>query len=521
MKNATKKVIIALVCYILFIHNIGGIALWDPDEPRQAIMAREMLERGDYIHPYLNGRPYLEKPPLYPWFIMATSKITGTLNEFSSRFPAALSATALVFATFLFGGMIAGSQAGFLSAIILATNYQFLSNARESVMDMTFALFIGLTIVLNYASILKNKKGLFILSFLPAVLAILAKGPAGLVVPVGVTFIVLLVRKEFRQYMGPMIAGCVLALVLSSIWFILAGEAHIKEFIMRQNITRYTNAFDHIESFGYYFHKLFVNFLPWSIILPFAIFHAFRERLWAPLVWFFVIFLFFEFSSSKRAIYLLPCYPACALLCGIYIKDKWSWLLENPATGILMRLFAGFLALLPLGMVIILFTVKSHVLVLEAFRGSSITVVAYTTVLFILGSAFFYAVFKRLRNWPLLIFCSYLVLGGIFYNSCYMPVMDRNIKSPRLITDNLGELVKKDIHTSGFMSAGVTFYIGKPVESFVRIDDVKDKRGDILLIVEAEGAGALKEEVEQFFRPAGHAWYENHQYTFYIRKDDP
>ncbi|HBZ36047.1 MAG TPA: glycosyl transferase family 39, partial [Rikenellaceae bacterium] len=102
-----KLIIIILTCYLLFIQNLGGIALWDPDEPRQAIMAKEMMDRKDYIHPYLNGKPYLEKPPLYPWMIIAASKIKGTVDEFSSRLPAAISATILVIITYYVGCSLA------------------------------------------------------------------------------------------------------------------------------------------------------------------------------------------------------------------------------------------------------------------------------------------------------------------------------------------------------------------------------------------------------------------------------
>ena len=290
-----KIIFILFVSGILFINNIGQVALWDPDEPRQAIMAREMSERSDYIHPYLNGRPYLEKPPLYPWLIIITSKITGELNEFSARLPAAVSAILLVLVTYQLGNMVVNPGVGVLSALILATNYQFLSNARESVMDMTFAFFIGVAIFFNSICMLKGKRWLFVISFVPSVFAVLSKGPAGLVIPAMVTFIFMLKRKEFKKYFIPFVAGCIVSLALSSIWFVMAGDAYIKEFILRQNITRYTNAFDHIESFYYYFHKLFVNFMPWSIVLPFSLYHAVKKKIWLPVIWFAFTFLFFEF----------------------------------------------------------------------------------------------------------------------------------------------------------------------------------------------------------------------------------
>jgi 4-amino-4-deoxy-L-arabinose transferase-like glycosyltransferase len=140
---------ILALAFVLFFSYLGATTLWDPDEPRQAIMAQEMMDRGDYVHPYLNGKPYLEKPPLYPWMIIVASKISGELNEFSSRVPSAIAATLLLLVTFFLGRMLINKEAGFLSALVLATNYQYLSNARESVMDMTFAFFIGLTVFLK------------------------------------------------------------------------------------------------------------------------------------------------------------------------------------------------------------------------------------------------------------------------------------------------------------------------------------------------------------------------------------
>ena len=87
-----RTLLILCLAYVLFIHGLGSTSLWDPDEPRQAIMAREMMARGDYIHPYLNGLPYLEKPPLHPWLIVAAAKLTGKINEFSARIPSAVAA---------------------------------------------------------------------------------------------------------------------------------------------------------------------------------------------------------------------------------------------------------------------------------------------------------------------------------------------------------------------------------------------------------------------------------------------
>jgi 4-amino-4-deoxy-L-arabinose transferase-like glycosyltransferase len=513
-----KAIVIILTCYILFIQNLGGVALWDPDEPRQAIMAKEMMDRKDYIHPYLNGRPYLEKPPLYPWMIIAASELKGTVTEFSSRLPAALSAILLVIVTYYLGCSLVNPLTGFFSALILALNYQFLSNARESVMDMTFACFIGLTIFLNYIFISKEKKVYFMLSFIPAALGVLTKGPAGLVLPAMATFFYLISRKELKRFLPSLIVGCIISAALSSIWFILAGPEYIKEFILRQNVTRYTNAFDHIETLYYYFHKLFFNFLPWSILLPFAIYHAFKKKIWFPLIWFIVIFLFFEFSTSKRAIYLLSCYPACALLCGIYVNDKWSWLLEKQITNILIRFFAFLLLVMPIAAVFVLNFFNLPVI--NVFKQEAVTLYVYITILILTGCAFFYAVIKKSHILTLSVLFFYFVFAGFFYHTVYMPVMDKNFKSPKLITDRIGNLKEgREVYTYGFSSAGIIFYIGKPIQVFQNINELKDKKNDILIIVEDEQSQDMDKDLNLLFLPVRKAHYEKEHYTIYVRKD--
>jgi 4-amino-4-deoxy-L-arabinose transferase-like glycosyltransferase len=138
---------------------------------------------------------------------------------------------------------------GFLAALILATNYQFLGNARESVMDMTFALFIGMAIFLGYLSIEKERKWSLALALLPCAFAILAKGPAGLVIPVAVLFLYCLATRRLGRMFFPLLAGSLLSLALGSVWFFLAGRAYAEEFVLHQNIVRYTTGFDHIEPF--------------------------------------------------------------------------------------------------------------------------------------------------------------------------------------------------------------------------------------------------------------------------------
>ncbi|HOW55259.1 MAG TPA: glycosyltransferase family 39 protein [Syntrophorhabdaceae bacterium] len=512
----TKLIILIILAGILFFFNLGATSLWDPDEPRQAIMAREMDQRGDYIHPYLNGVPYLEKPPFYSWMIILAAKISGTLDEFASRAPSALAALLFVVVTFLLGCRLGDERAGFLSGLVLMTNYQFLSNARESVMDMTFAFLIGLAVYLAFVSLEKDRRFLFVLSFIPGAFAILTKGPAGLVIPAGIIFFILLFKKAMKRYFIPLALGCILAAAIASVWFILAGESYIKEFIFHQNLTRYTKAFDHFESPWYYFHKLFFNFMPWSLLLPFALFTAFRKRYLLPLTWFILIFLFFEFSQSKRAIYLLPAYPALALLVGLFLRDSWDTLVEKGWTNHLLKVFAALLVLIPVAAIIAINVMPPEDV--AVFRNGPGSLYIYLAVLFLAGSSFLTMLFKRKKDLALSSLMFFLIFTGFFYSAYYMPLVDRTSKSLTLITDPLGDHKRtKKIYTFGFNSAGIIFYVGKPVTMLRDINEIKTFERDILLIVEERPAMHLKETIEKYLVPIKRVKYEKEHYIFYVR----
>lgn len=452
--------------------------------------------------------------------IVLASKITGSVDEFASRIPSAVAATLLLLIAYALGKMLADPWAGFLSGLILATNYQFLGNARESVMDMTFAFFIGLTIFLSYIAIRKEKMWLLILSFIPASLAILTKGPAGLAIPACVTFLYLLMLGRVRRSTVPLLAGGLLSALLALVWFLLAGREYFDEFILHQNLTRYLNAFDHHENLFYYFHKLFFNFLPWSMLLPFSLYHDFKRKYWLPLIWFLFTFLFFEMSTSKRAIYLLSLYPAAALLCGLHIRDKWSWLVEESKTNMCLKMFAFLLVSLPLGAIAALFAVQNEII--AEFRTNQLVYV-YLVVIFIAGAIFLYTLMRKFEKTPLLFLFVYLVLVGFFYNSCYLPVIDKAFKSPRLITDSMkGFINDKDVFLYRDNSAGLMFYIGKPTKVLSNAEDIRRyaKVGSVLIINEND-ARNVASDLNGFYRPIKKANYEKEAYISYMGMPRP
>ena len=120
----SKKIFLAVLLSVgtlIFLFNLGGRDLWDPDETRYAVVAREMREGGNWILPHLNGAIYAEKPPLYFWLVNLSVFFLGEDSEFANRLPSALAGLITILITFLFGERLFNARVGFISGLILAT----------------------------------------------------------------------------------------------------------------------------------------------------------------------------------------------------------------------------------------------------------------------------------------------------------------------------------------------------------------------------------------------------------------
>src|SRR4030043_1750132 len=126
-------------CLVLYFLNLGRWDLWSPDEPRYAQVAREMVNRGDWILMHYNGNTYADKPPLFFWLIAFSSYLWQGFSSFSVRFPSAFFGTLTVLLTFLIGKRLYNSRRGFLGGLILATSFEFAYLSSRANIDTTLA----------------------------------------------------------------------------------------------------------------------------------------------------------------------------------------------------------------------------------------------------------------------------------------------------------------------------------------------------------------------------------------------
>ncbi len=174
-QNILLKIILCIAVAALFI-NIGGKALWDPDEARYAEMAREVVVLNDWLTPHLNFLLYFEKPMMYVWMVAASFKVFG-VTEWAARLVSLLCTLGGAALTGYMAYKLWGRRAGLISAIILLTSLEYLLMANIVDLNMALTLFITAAMVFFWQGQQEKKALWFYLFWISMALATLTKGP--------------------------------------------------------------------------------------------------------------------------------------------------------------------------------------------------------------------------------------------------------------------------------------------------------------------------------------------------------
>src|SRR5262245_27747784 len=312
----------------LFLWRLGSHDLWPPDEPRFALVAKEMWQRGDYSVLSLNDHLYTDKPPLFFWAINGFGRILGGIDEWAARLPSAVSTILAMLLIESLGAWLYDRKTGLVAALVFATSPQILERGRWVSIDMTLNLLVLSAIALFWSARKRpdGARARVTLAWAMMGLATLAKGPVGLLLPIIAVLPLALVERDFgaarRMFALP---GPIVYLAITLSWFGLfawrLGPGFALQVLMHQNVDRYVEAWNSTHPVWYYLWRFPVGFFPWIIFLPWAVGHALsgeererrREALFL-LAWIAAIFLFFSFSTGKRGVYIIPLYPAAAIL---------------------------------------------------------------------------------------------------------------------------------------------------------------------------------------------------------------
>ena len=345
--------ILTSLCAVLMFWGLGELPFYTRGEPREGLVVEEMSASGNLVLPVINGEYIPFKPPLFHWLALLAGLVFGRIDEFTLRLPSALLAAGGVLMIYAAGRRLWGRNAALVAGVVLATSAEWWQAGTATQVDMTLAFFITAACLYFYFLYRQREVGLVPCLGLPLLLglAALAKGPSGVLVPCWVILIFLCLRRDFAfvRKLRPLASAGVLFLVAGS-WYGAAfwqgGTAFFFRQIVDENFRNAAGTYGHYQPVYYYLPILLANSLPWSFFFPPLVLFIYSQRrklsegdLLFPLVWFFAVFIFFTASLGKRGVYILPLYPAVALLYGAW----WQQLEEDAAHGGPLTGWIGFL----------------------------------------------------------------------------------------------------------------------------------------------------------------------------------
>jgi 4-amino-4-deoxy-L-arabinose transferase-like glycosyltransferase len=338
---------------LLYLPGLGREVLRHPLEAKYALAAREMVRGGPWLVAHLFGQIYPDKPPLYFWATAGVAELRGgRLDEVSARLPAVAGALATLALTLALGDALFGARVGLVSATVLATSGLFFWYARQGHPDQFLIGSVTLACLGLWRSFTtragSRRTSWVALAYTAMALGVMSKGLLGLVLPLLAAGLYLALTGPLRAVPGRVGLWPGLPVFLAVVlgWYGPAvarhGIGYLRETLVHQQVERYARSWVHHGPWYQYFGDFTAGFLPWSLFIPAALALAWsawrdvRERRAArapalspgtpaatpvlfPLCWFVAGFVFFSLSTGKRTAYLLPLYPAAALLVG------WTW----------------------------------------------------------------------------------------------------------------------------------------------------------------------------------------------------
>ncbi|MDB9312847.1 glycosyltransferase family 39 protein [Spirulina sp. CS-785/01] len=387
---------VAILCVIAFLWQLGTTPLLDETEPLFAEAARQMTETGNWVTPYFNEATRFDKPPLVYWLMAIGYQVIG-VNEWAARLPSALAAIALIIFSFFtlrtFGfasPKAAQNEAtptsqrqlwftAWVGSALMALNLQMMAWGRIGVSDMLLTGCMDGSLLCFFWGYVQDETHPRPPSFIPnrwyiaffvlLALAVLTKGPVGIVIPglIILSFLLYLGNLPKVSKEAGLIFGFGLFFLLTIPWFILVilenGQAYIDSFFGYHNLERFTRVVNrHSAPWYFYFLVVFVGFIPWSAYLPLAIarLRVWQRHYWQQqprnaqlglfaFIWFIAIFLFFSIAVTKLPSYTLPLLPAAAILVALLWSEELSQPHHGNSKGFLASILLNLLCCIALG----------------------------------------------------------------------------------------------------------------------------------------------------------------------------
>ncbi len=354
---------LAAFCAFLFFFGLGSFGLVGPDEPRYAQVAREMLERGDWVTPTLYGEVWLEKPILYYWGAQVSFRVLG-VSDWAARLPSAALATLLVAAVY---GFVRRFRPGaeLEATLITASSAAVLGFARAASTDMPLAAPFCIAMLAWFGWQETRERSWLLAFYFFLAVATLAKGPVAPFLAGAIMLAFAAMRRDFRPALRTLwLPGIVLFLAVAAPWYVavqIRNPEFFRVFVVEHNLARFaTDVFRHQQPFWYYLPVLLLSVMPWTVLVVAALGEWVRERRAGSsdglrdflVVWAVLPVVFFSISQSKLPGYILPAIPPLLMLAGLELgrrlkEQRTASLAFQVSHAALMGLVTGALLLVP------------------------------------------------------------------------------------------------------------------------------------------------------------------------------
>lgn len=495
-KRWYAPIIIVVLVLILWMGEYTQRELWEPDEARYAYVAWEMRDTGSWFIPTLYGEPYPDKPPLLFWLInlSATLFTAGEINGISARLPSMLGSFLSLLTLFYLVRRWHDEKIGWCAVLILTTAFIFWNLGGWARTD---ALLCGVEMLSLYFFFTAGQCGYYWRIFCAYVFvgfAMLVKGPVGFVVPVGIYAVSELIRGNYKSLKRfHWLWGTLIALLLPGIWLLLAylngaPSEYFHRMLGEKLFARVVESKGHAQPFYYFLLHLPVGFMPWSIFIP-SVLTALSDKKtkWLVAGWVGFVVYFFSLFVCKRHIYILPVYPALALLVGAgwweFEKLSGRWKLFTAIVGICLVVLLGA------GEVVAYF-------VLPVFTGVALFAVGVAMVVAGIVLIWLYRRYSIDIQW-FYSFAFVLLFHYAFIGTFVLPELN-SIKTP---SAEFRQFVQTKVRASlpvyifNDQLAIVSFYAKRHGKTLRNIDELKaviKKGDDIVLVTKAEEWDKIK-----------------------------
>jgi 4-amino-4-deoxy-L-arabinose transferase-like glycosyltransferase len=342
--SSFELLIVTVVCGFLFFYGLGSFGLVGADEPRYAQVAREMLERNDYVTPTLNGVAWLEKPALYYWRAMFAFETFG-VKDWAARLPSATFALGMIAVIFFHMRRFRpGAQLD--AALITASCAGVIGFARGASTDMQLAAPFTVAMLGWYAWYETGKKIWLLDLYFFLAIGTLAKGPVAPFLGGLIVLVFCALRRDFKAALRTLwLPGILLYTAIVLPWFVavqMRNPQFLRVFIFQHNLERFaTNTFQHRQPFWYYIPVFLLALVPWFFFAIPALLDALRSCIkdWRLpkasdertlidsfpeflVIWTLLPILFFSISQSKLPGYILPAVAPCTILTADYLQRR-------------------------------------------------------------------------------------------------------------------------------------------------------------------------------------------------------